>query len=100
MVSGQRPLVCFTWKSNVPSPLHISESKSEKTEMQATYMRLQHNCNLYVFYLQMKYLVQLLGQPEDHLLKAGIYTNQFFSQVDESDGETWRLKVSNLWNIF
>lgn len=52
-----------------------------------------------MFYLQMKYLVQLLGQPEDHLLKAGIYTNQFFSQVDEPNGQEWRLKVSDLWNI-
>lgn len=45
------------------------------------------------FRLQMRQIVQLLGQPEDHLLCAGKYTRLYFTQVEASKGPTWRLKV-------
>lgn len=43
--------------------------------------------------LQMRQIVQLLGQPEDHLLFAGKYTTEYFTQVEASGGPAWRLKV-------
>lgn len=38
-------------------------------------------------------MVQLLGQPEDHLLCQGIYTRKYFLEEEGGDGPTWRLKV-------
>ena len=46
-----------------------------------------------MFCVQMRQVVQLLGQPEDCLLRAGIYTEKYFTQVERADGPTWRLKV-------
>lgn len=43
--------------------------------------------------LQMRQIVQLLGQPEDHLLCDGKYTALYFTRVEASGGPTWRLKV-------
>lgn len=43
--------------------------------------------------VQMRQIVQLLGQPEDHLLSAGKYTREYFTQVEASEGPVWRLKV-------
>ncbi|XP_034552567.1 homeodomain-interacting protein kinase 1-like isoform X2 [Notolabrus celidotus] len=43
-------------------------------------------------YQMMKVLVEVLGQPEDSLLNAGVYTRNFFIKKDEeTDGPTWRL---------
>lgn len=48
---------------------------------------------VHALYLQMRQIVQLLGQPEDHLLCAGKYTREYFMQVEASEGPAWRLKV-------
>ncbi|XP_034535443.1 uncharacterized protein LOC117810015 [Notolabrus celidotus] len=46
-------------------------------------------------YQVMKILIELFGQPEDHLLNAGVYTRKFFTKKDEgTDGPTWRLLTS------
>ncbi|KAM8829826.1 homeodomain-interacting protein kinase 2-like isoform 1-T1 [Synchiropus picturatus] len=42
-------------------------------------------------YLMMKNIVELLGQPEDHLLSAGIHTRFFFIEETGDDGPQWRL---------
>ncbi|KAI3357471.1 hypothetical protein L3Q82_015511 [Scortum barcoo] len=42
-------------------------------------------------YQMMKCMVEVLGQPEDHMLRAGKYTQYFFSEVEAADGATWRL---------
>lgn len=43
--------------------------------------------------LQIRQIVQLVGQPEDHLLYAGKYTKEYFTQVEAPEGPAWRLKV-------
>ncbi|XP_030285758.1 uncharacterized protein LOC115589161 [Sparus aurata] len=43
-------------------------------------------------YHWMKIMVQLLGQPEDHLLSTGIHSLQYFSKVEGSSSPGWRLK--------
>ncbi|CAG07087.1 unnamed protein product [Tetraodon nigroviridis] len=43
-------------------------------------------------YEMMRQVVQLLGQPEDGLLHAGIYTKKYFIKVKRTNGSTWRLK--------
>lgn len=53
----------------------------------------QHWC----IFLQMKQLVKLLGQPGDHLLKAGPYTHLFFSQLGEVGSQAWRFNVCDLF---
>ncbi|XP_044067098.1 homeodomain-interacting protein kinase 2-like isoform X2 [Siniperca chuatsi] len=42
-------------------------------------------------YQMMKCMVEVLGRPEDHLLRAGKYTRYFFSEEESADGPTWRL---------
>ncbi|TMS15377.1 Homeodomain-interacting protein kinase 1, partial [Larimichthys crocea] len=42
-------------------------------------------------YQMMKRIVEVLGQPEDHLLCAGKYTEYFFCQEEAADGPAWRL---------
>uniref|UniRef100_A0A8P4GAA3 Protein kinase domain-containing protein n=1 Tax=Dicentrarchus labrax TaxID=13489 RepID=A0A8P4GAA3_DICLA len=42
-------------------------------------------------YQMMKCMVEVLGQPEDHLLRAGKYTQYFFIKEEAVDGPTWRL---------
>lgn len=46
-----------------------------------------------VLCLQMRQIVQLLGQPDDRLLSAGKYTKKYFVHMDASQGSAWRLKV-------
>ncbi|CAK6976910.1 homeodomain-interacting protein kinase 1-like isoform X2 [Scomber scombrus] len=41
-------------------------------------------------YEALKYMVELLGQPEDHILKKGRKTNLYFSQTSDNG---WRLKT-------
>lgn len=41
----------------------------------------------------MSQVVQLLGQPEEHLLREGLYTRKYFVELEGSDGPVWRLKV-------
>lgn len=41
----------------------------------------------------MRQVVQLLGQPEDHLLRQGIHTRKYFLEEEGPDGPAWRLKV-------
>ncbi|XP_031696577.1 homeodomain-interacting protein kinase 3-like [Anarrhichthys ocellatus] len=45
-------------------------------------------------YNAMKTACHLLGQPEDHLLNAGKYTNQYFKRDYCSPNSRWRLKTS------
>lgn len=40
----------------------------------------------------MRQVVQLLGQPEDCMLHAGIYTKKYFIKVKGPHGSMWRLK--------
>ncbi|TNM88969.1 hypothetical protein fugu_005223 [Takifugu bimaculatus] len=42
---------------------------------------------------EVRQVVQLLGQPEDHLLCQGIYTRKYFLEEEGGDGPTWRLKT-------
>ena len=42
--------------------------------------------------VQMRQVVRLLGQPEDCLLHAGIYTKKYFTKVKGGSGSTWRLR--------
>ncbi|XP_071343613.1 uncharacterized protein [Trachinotus anak] len=41
----------------------------------------------------MRVIIQLLGQPDDHMLNSGIYTKDFFSKDKDSPGPSWRLKT-------
>ncbi|XP_056889623.1 homeodomain-interacting protein kinase 2-like [Takifugu flavidus] len=50
-------------------------------------------------YKMMSQVVQLLGQPEDHLLREGLYTKKYFVEVEGSDGPTWRLKTPEEYNL-
>ncbi|TWW62179.1 Homeodomain-interacting protein kinase 1 [Takifugu flavidus] len=53
-------------------------------------------CNLFrarFGYETVRQVVQLLGQPEDHLLCQGIYTRKYFLEEEGGDGPTWRLKT-------
>lgn len=51
----------------------------------------------------MKCIVEILGQPQDHLLNAGMYTHNFFIKVEGENEQTWRLMVelpvSNLFEM-
>ncbi|KAG7514290.1 homeodomain-interacting protein kinase 2-like [Solea senegalensis] len=42
-------------------------------------------------YQMIKGMVKVLGQPEDHLLRLGIYTQYFFIKEEAGDSITWRL---------
>ncbi|XP_074510855.1 homeodomain-interacting protein kinase 1-like [Sebastes fasciatus] len=44
-------------------------------------------------YQMMKSMVEVLGQPEDHLLRPGKYTRYFFNEEKAADGPTWRLMM-------
>ncbi|XP_056887249.1 homeodomain-interacting protein kinase 1-like [Takifugu flavidus] len=44
-------------------------------------------------YEMMRQVVQLLGQPEDRLLRTGIYTEKYFTVMEGADGPMWRLKT-------
>lgn len=46
-----------------------------------------------MFCLQMKCLVEVSGQPEDHMLHSGEYTQLFFSEVEAAVGPAWTMKV-------
>lgn len=48
---------------------------------------------LFFLYLQMRQVIQLLGQPEDRLLRQGIHTRKYFLEEKGPDGSSWRLKV-------
>ena len=43
-----------------------------------------------VFYLQLQFIGELLGQPADHILDNGDYTENYYRRTP-SNG--WRLKV-------
>ncbi|KAK1882157.1 Homeodomain-interacting protein kinase 1 [Dissostichus eleginoides] len=42
-------------------------------------------------YQMMKFMVEVLGQPKDHMLRAGIYTKYFFIEEVATHHSTWRL---------
>ncbi|KAK9529785.1 hypothetical protein VZT92_013859 [Zoarces viviparus] len=44
-------------------------------------------------YQMMKCMVEVLGQPEYHLLRPGIYTQYFFIEEETADRPTWRLMM-------
>ncbi|KAI9516954.1 hypothetical protein NQZ68_011431 [Dissostichus eleginoides] len=44
-------------------------------------------------YQMIKFMVDVLGQPEDHMLRAGKYTKCFFIQEVAAQHPTWRLKL-------
>lgn len=44
--------------------------------------------------MQMKCMVAVRGQPKEHLLRTGKYTNLFFSPVETPEGPTWRMNVA------
>ena len=43
-------------------------------------------------YHLMETMVQMLGQPEDHLLNAGIYSQQYFRKEEGSSSPGWKLR--------
>lgn len=43
--------------------------------------------------LQMRRMVEILGQPGDHVLCAGQYTQYFFKEEQAAGGARWRLMV-------
>ncbi|XP_068454311.1 homeodomain-interacting protein kinase 1-like isoform X2 [Clinocottus analis] len=47
------------------------------------------NCD----YQMMKCMVEILGQPDDHLLCAGIHTQCFFIETKAADHPLWRLMM-------
>ncbi|XP_029681920.1 homeodomain-interacting protein kinase 2-like [Takifugu rubripes] len=49
-------------------------------------------------YEMMRQVVQLLGQPEDRLLRTGIYTEKYFTVMEGADGPMWRLKTPEEYN--
>ncbi|TWW61894.1 Zinc finger-containing protein 1 [Takifugu flavidus] len=49
-------------------------------------------------YEMMRQVVQLLGQPEDCLLRTGIYTEKYFTVMEGADGPMWRLKTPEEYN--
>ncbi|KAK9528794.1 hypothetical protein VZT92_012939 [Zoarces viviparus] len=44
-------------------------------------------------YQMMKCMVEVLGQPEYHLLRPGIYTQRYFIEEEAADRPTWRLMM-------
>ncbi|XP_041840392.1 homeodomain-interacting protein kinase 2-like [Melanotaenia boesemani] len=42
-------------------------------------------------YQMMRCIVKLLGQPEDHILRAGRYTLKYFKEEETADGARWSL---------
>ena len=38
-------------------------------------------------------MLGILGQPADHLLRAGKFTQNFFTVEETDDGPTWRRRV-------
>ncbi|XP_071331170.1 homeodomain-interacting protein kinase 1-like isoform X2 [Trachinotus anak] len=50
-------------------------------------------------YQMMKCMVELLGQPEDHLLRAGLYTQYFFIEEEAADGPTWRVMTPEEYTV-
>ncbi|XP_034448376.1 homeodomain-interacting protein kinase 3-like isoform X1 [Hippoglossus hippoglossus] len=45
-------------------------------------------------YQMMKNMVTVLGQPQDHLLRAGMYSEQFFIEEYGEDSPSWRLMTA------
>ncbi|XP_072222409.1 homeodomain-interacting protein kinase 1-like [Leuresthes tenuis] len=43
------------------------------------------------YYQMMRRIVDVLGQPEDHMLRAGRYTHYYFMEEKAADGRRWRL---------
>ena len=43
--------------------------------------------------MQVEQIVELLGQPEDNLLRSGKYTQRYFQEDKAADGPTWTLRV-------
>ncbi|XP_073345276.1 uncharacterized protein [Pagrus major] len=52
----------------------------------------QHLFPVDCLYHCMTTMVQMLGQPEDHLVSAGIKSLQYFSKEEDSSSPGWRLK--------
>lgn len=43
--------------------------------------------------VQIRFWVEVLGQPPDYLLQAGVYTKKFFKKDQAADGTKWTLMV-------
>ncbi|XP_072222410.1 homeodomain-interacting protein kinase 1-like [Leuresthes tenuis] len=43
------------------------------------------------YYQMMRRIVDVLGQPQDHMLRAGRYTHYYFMEEKAADGRRWRL---------
>ncbi|XP_034548121.1 homeodomain-interacting protein kinase 1-like isoform X2 [Notolabrus celidotus] len=51
-------------------------------------------------YLMMKYIVEILGQPEDQLLQAGMYTQCFFIEEEAAaKGSSWRFMTPEEFTV-
>ncbi|CAB1414975.1 unnamed protein product [Pleuronectes platessa] len=50
--------------------------------------------------VDMKCMVAALGQPEDHLLRAGKYSQLFFIEEEGEDSSSWRLMVEETMFFF
>lgn len=41
-------------------------------------------------------MVEILGQPKDHMLRGGIYTHFYFTKETSAHGPAWRFWVGTL----
>ncbi|XP_078105975.1 homeodomain-interacting protein kinase 2-like [Sander vitreus] len=51
-------------------------------------------------YQSMRGIVDILGQPADHLLRAGYYTHKFFKRNQKSDYPKWWLKTPGEYELY
>ncbi|KAM6964730.1 ectonucleotide pyrophosphatase/phosphodiesterase family member 7-like [Tautogolabrus adspersus] len=54
---------------------------------------------VYCEYQMMKCMVEVLGQPKDRLLRAGLYTQFYFCKDDTEDCPTWRLLTPGEYTV-
>ncbi|XP_075906593.1 homeodomain-interacting protein kinase 3-like isoform X2 [Nelusetta ayraudi] len=54
------------------------------------------NCD----YQMMKCIVEVLGQPEDRLLNAGMNTQHFFQKDEGAEGPTWQMRTEEQYKDF
>ncbi|XP_069370244.1 uncharacterized protein [Paralichthys olivaceus] len=54
---------------------------------------------VYCKYQMMKSMVAVLGQPKDHLLRAGKYSQLFFIEEEAEDASSWRLMTAEEFTV-
>ncbi|XP_069369173.1 homeodomain-interacting protein kinase 3-like isoform X2 [Paralichthys olivaceus] len=59
----------------------------------------QNLFHVYCKYQMMNSMVAVLGQPEDHLLRAGKYSQQFFIEEEAGATSSWRLMTAEEFTV-